>query len=95
MPDAAKPEIDGFPRGTLVGVLCAAGLDGSPNGVPVPIERAGSAIQVFGFADNKKVARLDNYPKAGFLVAHPAGSPSLGQHPIQLPFVLAGLSVFP
>jgi PPOX class probable F420-dependent enzyme len=71
----SKSEIDEFLRETLIGVLCTNDLDGAPNGVPVWFEWDGQRIRMFSHASHKKMARLENDPRASLLVAREVGEP--------------------
>jgi PPOX class probable F420-dependent enzyme len=71
----SRPEIDEFLRETRIGVLCTNDLDGSPNGVPVWFEWDGERIRMFSHASHKKIARLENDPRASLLVARELGEP--------------------
>ena len=73
MPSMSQSEIDGFLREPRIGVLCTNDLDGSPNGVPVWFEWDGERSGMFSHASHKKIARLENDPRASLLVAREVG----------------------
>ena len=75
MPTMSRSEIDEFLRETRIGVLCTNHLDGSPNGIPVWFEWDGERIRMFSHASHKKMARLENDPRASLLVAREVGEP--------------------
>ena len=75
MPAMLRAEIDEFLSEPRIGVLCTNELDGSPNGVPVWFEWDGERIRMFSSASHKKIARLENDPRASLLVAREAGEP--------------------
>ncbi|MXW03387.1 MAG: pyridoxamine 5'-phosphate oxidase family protein [Holophagales bacterium] len=75
MPAMSASEIDAFLSETRIGVLCTNDLDGSPNGVPVWFEWDGERIRMFSSASHKKIARLENDPRASLLVAREVGEP--------------------
>lgn len=75
MPFMSKAEIDEFLREPRIGVLCTNDLDGAPNGVPVWFEWDGERIRMFSHASHKKMARLENDPRASLLVAREVGEP--------------------
>lgn len=73
MPAMSRSEIDEFLSEPRIGVLCTSDLDGSPNGVPVWFEWDGERILMFSSASHKKIARLENDPRASLLVAREVG----------------------
>ena len=75
MPSMSRAEIDEFLSERRIGVLCTNDLDGSPNGVPVWFEWDGERILMFSSASHKKIARLENDPRASLLVAREVGEP--------------------
>ena len=75
MPAMSQSEIDEFLSETRIGVLCTNDLDGAPNGVPVWFEWDGERIRMFSSASHKKMARLENDPRASLLVAREVGEP--------------------
>lgn len=75
MPTMSQSEIDKFLSEPRIGVLCTNDLDGSPNGVPVWFEWDGERITMFSSASHKKIARLENDPRASLLVAREVGEP--------------------
>ncbi len=75
MPAMSRSEVDEFLSEPRIGVLCTNDLDGSPNGVPVWFEWDGERILMFSSASHKKIARLENDPRASLLVAREVGEP--------------------
>ncbi len=75
MPAMSRSEIDEFLGEPRIGVLCTNDLDGSPNGVPVWFEWNSERIRMFSSASHRKIARLENDPRASLLVAREAGEP--------------------
>ena len=75
MPAMSRAEIDEFLSKPRIGVLCTNDLDGSPNGVPIWFEWDGEQVRMFSTVSHKKIARLENDPRASLLVARPAGEP--------------------
>lgn len=75
MPAMSRSEVDEFLSERRIGVLCTKDLDGSPNGVPVWFEWDGERIRMFSIVSHKKIARLENDPRASLLVAREAGEP--------------------
>lgn len=75
MPAMSRSETDELLRETRIGVLCTNDLDGAPNGVPVWFEWDGERIRMFSLASHKKIARLENDPRASLLVAREVGEP--------------------
>ena len=75
MPSMSRAEIDEFLSETRIGVLCTNDLNGAPNGVPVWFEWDGESIRMFSSASHKKMARLENDPRASLLVAREVGEP--------------------
>ncbi|MYA09769.1 MAG: pyridoxamine 5'-phosphate oxidase family protein [Holophagales bacterium] len=75
MPAMSRSEIDEFLSKPRIGVLCTADLDGSPNGVPVWFEWDGEQVRMFSSASHRKIARLENDPRASLLVAREVGEP--------------------
>ena len=73
MPAMSPSEIDEFLEETRIGVLCTNDLDGAPNGVPVWFEWEGERIRIFSFASHRKIARIENDPRASLLVAAEVG----------------------
>lgn len=75
MPAMSRAEIDDFLSEPRIGVLCTNDLDGSPNGVPVWFEWDGEQVRMFSSASHRKIARLENDPRASLLVAREVGEP--------------------
>ncbi|MCY3930558.1 MAG: pyridoxamine 5'-phosphate oxidase family protein [Acidobacteria bacterium] len=69
----SRAEIDEFLSEPRIGVLCTNDLDGSPNGVPVWFEWDGEQVRMFSSASHRKIARLENDPRASILVAREVG----------------------
>ena len=75
MPAMSRAEIDEFLGKPRIGVLCTNDLDGMPNGVPVWFEWDGEQVRMFSSVSHKKIARLENDPRASLLVAREVGEP--------------------
>ncbi len=71
----SRAEIDEFLSKPRIGVLCTNDLDGSPNGVPVWFEWGGEQVRMFSSASHRKIARIENDPRASLLVAREVGEP--------------------